>query len=173
MMATLSSIYDVAFSFLAWGIFMTIRMVHIDDNLRDSLDESLDRYDATGKKRPYYLGISISNNKAILLPVRSNCPPGKYTLKLASRHPGKRNHGIDFSKMIIIDKNDLSTKTTSVNGDSMLIADIQNKKSTILQMTRDTISDYKEMVKKSKMGKDLSKTELFLKQRSTLRNYIK
>lgn len=79
---------------------MTIRRVHIDDVFRDSIEESLDRYDTTEKKRLYYLGISISADEAILLPTRSNGSFGIYTLPLASRHSGKRNHGIDFSKYL-------------------------------------------------------------------------
>ena len=151
---------------------MAVRIVNIDNKLRDSIEEALDYNDKTGKKRPYYLGISISKAKAILLPIRGKCPLS-YSLPLNSSNNKKTNPGIDFSKMIIIDKKDLSFLTVSTSADSKMVADINKKKKIILKKTIDTINDYKIMVNKVKNGKDLNKEEIFLKNRSTLRNYIK
>ena len=52
---------------------MATRFLKINDEFRDSLEETLDKNNHSGKVRPYYYGISYEN-KIILIPLRSKCP---------------------------------------------------------------------------------------------------
>lgn len=52
---------------------MATRFLKINDEFRDSLEETLDKNNRSGKVRPYYYGISYEN-KIILVPLRSKCP---------------------------------------------------------------------------------------------------
>lgn len=146
-------------------------IVRISDDLRDSLDEALDRYNTTGKIRPYYLGVSINKQTAVLLPIRAKIPKN-YSLLLASSQPSKRNGGIDFTKMILINKEDLPLHTERHFLDSTASADILAKRPQIIPICKKTIEDYKTMLEKDEKGLDLSKDERLLKERSTLKNYI-
>ena len=52
---------------------MATRFLRINDDFRDSLEETLDRNNCSGKVRPYYCGI-LYEDKIILVPLRSRCP---------------------------------------------------------------------------------------------------
>ncbi|WP_337929944.1 hypothetical protein [Holdemanella sp.] len=52
---------------------MATRFLRINDDFRDSLEETLDRNNCSGKVRPYYCEIPYED-KIILVPLRSRCP---------------------------------------------------------------------------------------------------
>lgn len=145
------------------------RIVRISKELRDSLEECLDRNDTTEKIRPYYLRV-MYKNYVVLLPIRGNCPRS-YSLGLKTYRKDKRRPGIDFSKMILLNQNQVALHTSSAFVDSVMMHDIYKKRKMIDRMVIQTIRDYIRMEEKIKEGKDLSSNERFLKKRSTLRNY--
>ena len=60
------------------------RVVKFSNELRDSIEEALDKGDYTGKIRPYYYGIRY-NEKIILIPLRTDCPR-KFSLFIRNIH---------------------------------------------------------------------------------------
>lgn len=146
------------------------RVVRITNTLRDSLDETLDKGNTTGKIRPYYYGIPYQTNKIILIPLRSNCPRS-FSLFIQNLQ-GKKNHGLDFCKMIIIDRIELNSYTANVFVNSIVLNDLNKKRTQIENMAIQTINAYKTMLLKLNNKLDLTSDEIFLYQRSTLKNYI-
>ena len=144
-------------------------IIKIDNKLRDSLKETLDRNGSTLKRRPYYYGVSYKS-KMILIPLRSNCPHSSYSLRIYNLN--KPNSGMDFCKMIILDKSEFSNLTEKSFVEYKTMKDIYRKKEIINQLVFKTICDYKRMINKKKYKIDLTKEESYLNKRSTLVNYI-
>ena len=153
--------------FLVGGIMVT-RILQINDSFRDSLEESLDRYNHSGKVRPYYYGVPYKN-KIVLVPLRSKCPKS-YSLPIYNTG-NRARPGLDFCKMIIMDRNEVALNTSSASVNGNVIHDLQKKHSQIIFMVQRTIKDYKMMKYKVENNMDLSSDEQFLKVRSTLKNW--
>lgn len=147
---------------------MATRFLIINDDFRDSLEETLDRNNCSGKVRPYYCGIPYED-KIILVPLRSRCPRS-YSIPIYNTG-GRARPGLDFCKMIIIDRSELSQNTSSVTVNGNIVDDLNRKQNQILAMVRQTVRDYKAMKQKVENNMDLSSDEKFLKMRSTLRNW--
>lgn len=154
--------------FFCIGGIMATRILRISDSFRDSLDEVLDRYDCSGKIRPYYCGIPYED-KFILVPLRSRCPRS-YSLPIYNTG-GRIRPGLDFCKMIIMNKDELISSTSSVVVNGNVINDLNRKQKQIVSMIQRTINDYKKMKYKVENNMDLSSDEQFLKIRSTLKNW--
>ncbi|WP_195233864.1 hypothetical protein [Holdemanella biformis] len=123
---------------------MATRFLKINDEFRDSLEETLDKNNHSGKVRPYYYGISYEN---------------------------KIRPGLDFCKMIIMNRNEINLYTSNVSVNRNVFADLNRKRSQIINMIHKTIDDYKTMRQKVENNVDLSSDEIFLKTRSTLKNW--
>ncbi len=144
-------------------------VVKIDNDFRDSLIETLDKNDRTGKVRPYYYGLPY-REYIILIPLRSNCPRS-YSLQIYNT--GNRTRpGLDFCKMLILSRNEISQKTTRVAINNEVLDDLNRKRSQIRALANKTINEYRVMYAKIQAGKDLTSNERFLYQRSTLRNFL-
>lgn len=154
--------------FFSIGDIMATRFLRINDDFRDSLEETLDRNNCSGKVRPYYCGIPYED-KIILVPLRSRCPRS-YSIPIYNTG-GRARPGLDFCKMIIIDRSELSQNTSSVTVNGNIVDDLNRKQNQILAMVRQTVRDYKAMKEKVENNMDLSSDEKFLKMRSTLRNW--
>ena len=135
-----------------------MRIVNIDENFRDSLIETLDKGDITGKKRPYYLNLTIYGY-SVLVPLRKNCPESPYKVPILNRYSS--NHGLDCSKMIIIDRNEFSKKTSPSNIERYITNDIFSKKEIIKTTVVKTINDFLIMKDKMTKGLDLNENERF------------
>ena len=155
-------------AFFSIGDIMATRLLRINDDFRDSLEETLDRNNCSGKVRPYYCGIPYED-KIILVPLRSRCPRS-YSIPIYNTG-GRARPGLDFCKMIIIDRSELSQNTSSVTVNGNIVDDLNRKQNQILAMVRQTVRDYKTMKQKVENNMDLSSDEKFLKMRSTLRNW--
>ncbi len=147
---------------------MATRILKISDCFRDSLEETLDKNNHSGKVRPYYYGIPYKD-KMILVPLRSKCPRS-YSIPIYNTG-GRIRPGLDFCKMIIMDKNELASNTSNVTINGNVIKDLNRKQKQIISMVQKTICDYKTMKYKVKNNLDLSSDERFLKTRSTLKNW--
>lgn len=73
--------------------------------------------------------------------------------------------------MIIMSRNELNLYTSSVSVNRNVFADLNRKRNQIINMVHKTISDYKTMKQKVENNTDLSSDEIFLKTRSTLKNW--
>lgn len=122
----------------------------------------------SGKVRPYYYGISYEN-KIILIPLRSKCPRS-YSIPVYNTG-NKIRPGLDFCKMIIMNRNEINLYTSNVSVNRNVFNDLNRKRSQIINMIHKTIDDYKIMRQKVENGVDLSSDEMFLKTRSTLKNW--
>ena len=151
-----------------FGDTMATRFLKINDEFRDSLEETLDKNNRSGKVRPYYYGISYEN-KIILVPLRSRCPKS-YSIPIYNTG-NKARPGLDFCKMIIMNRNELNLYTSSVSVNRNVFTDLNRKRNQIINMVHKTISDYKIMKQKVENNTDLSSDEIFLKTRSTLKNW--
>ncbi len=147
---------------------LNMKIVNIDNSFRDSLVESLDNGDITGKKRPYYLNLVIKGF-SILIPLRSHCPESPYKIPIYNRR--SRQHGLDCSKMIIVAREDVPTVTSASHVSREVILDILSKRERIRVTVIKTLNDYLSMKRKEKLGLDLNEEETFLKQRTTLINF--
>lgn len=112
---------------------MATRFLRINDDFRDSLEETLDRNNCSGKVRPYYCGIPYED-KIILVPLRSRCPRS-YSIPIYNTG-GRARPGLDFCKMIIIDRSELSQNTSSVTVNGNIVDDLNRKQNQILAMVR-------------------------------------
>ncbi len=79
--------------------------------------------------------------------------------------------GLDFCKMIIMNRNEINLYTSNVSVNRNVFADLNRKRSQIINMIHKTIDDYKTMRQKVENNVDLSSDEIFLKTRSTLKNW--
>lgn len=118
---------------------MATRFLRINDDFRDSLEETLDRNNCSGKVRPYYCGIPYED-KIILVPLRSRCPRS-YSIPIYNTG-GRARPGLDFCKMIIIDRSELSQNTSSVTVNGNIVDNLNRKQNQILAMVRQTVRDY-------------------------------
>lgn len=150
------------------GDIMATRFLKINDEFRDSLKETLDKNNHSGKVRPYYYGISYEN-KIILIPLRSKCPRS-YSIPVYNTG-NKIRPGLDFCKMIIMNRNEINLYTSNVSVNRNVFIDLSRKRSQIIHMIHKTIDDYKIMRQKVENDVDLSSDEIFLKTRSTLKNW--
>ena len=141
---------------------MATRFLKINDEFRDSLEETLDKNNHSGKVRPYYYGISYEN-KIILIPLRSKCPRS-YSIPVYNTG-NKIRPGLDFCKMIIMNRNEINLYTSNVSVNRNVFADLNRKRSQIINMI------HKTMRQKVESNVDLSSDEIFLKTRSTLKNW--
>lgn len=73
--------------------------------------------------------------------------------------------------MIIMNRNEINLYTSNVSVNRNVFADLNRKRSQIIHMIHKTIDDYKTMRQKVENGVDLSSDEMFLKTRSTLKNW--
>ncbi len=147
---------------------MTTKILRISDSFRDSLEETLDRNDCSGKIRPYYCGVPYED-KYILVPLRSRCPRS-YSLPIYNTG-GRTRPGLDFCKMIIMDRDELVSNTSNAVVNRIVINDLNRKQRQIVSMIKRTMEDYKTMKYKVENNMDLSSDEHFLKTRSTLKNW--
>ena len=147
-----------------------MKIVKIDSKYRDSLIEALDRNDTSKKTRPYYLNLKIKDF-SILIPLRSNCPNSPYSISIYNPDHKKANHGLDCSKMIIVEKEKLNSVTSSTFINNKIRLDIETKKEIIKVTAIKTINDYLKMKRKIEKGLDLNDDEYFLYIRSTLVNF--
>ena len=106
----------------------------------------------------------------ILIPLRSNCPRS-YSLEIYNTG-NRMRPGLDFCKMLIVARTEVSSKTTRTAINRAVLDDLNRKRSRIRILANKTIDDYRTMHRKIQTGQDLTRDERFLYQRSTLRNFL-
>lgn len=145
-------------------------ILNIDDELKQTYKEVLDKGLDNKSDRPYY-ALFRYNGYHVLVPIRSRALHSPYTLYLNNRVKG-RNYGMDFCKMLILTSTEVDYHTMSGFVRSETMRDINAKRGAILTKINKTINDYKVMLGKEIRNEDLSVHEAYLKKRSTLVNFV-
>ena len=149
---------------------MSFKFYTISNKLRDSIDRSIDHGLYKQKIRPYFLGMKYANYY-ILVPLRSNCPK-KYSVLIDHPDKTKKNHGIDCTTMLILTNKQMSKMTRRIKlRPSVTARDVENKYSMIQAIIIRTILQYKSIQEAKRKDIKLTKNDIWLDNRCTLKNY--
>lgn len=147
------------------------RVFYIDHDYRDSLKNTMDFKNDTEKDRPY-LVLWYDPWTMVLIPFRSKCSPEwKTSLIYNSRSKDRsgRYPGLDFSKMLFVSNDELSSILTSK---AVEMPDyVMNMHDLAEDKIDETLELYQQAKKKADAGGELSGTEKYLLEQSTLANY--